>query len=117
GQLRPHPGPRRRAGPLRRAVLRAARDGRAVRHVPPGGTMTGVAVLGSTGSIGTACLKVLSRHRDRFRVVALTAFGQKDLLETQARSLQGDYVGLVPGPANGWGGASGSHCLVQAATH
>ena len=77
--------------------------------------MTGVAVLGSTGSIGTACLKVLSRHRDRFRVVALTAFGQKELLETQARSWQADYVGLVTGPANGWG--SGSDCLVAAATH
>ncbi len=35
--------------------------------------MKGVAVLGSTGSIGVNTLDVLSRHPDRFRVVALTA--------------------------------------------
>jgi 1-deoxy-D-xylulose-5-phosphate reductoisomerase len=33
----------------------------------------GVAVLGSTGTIGVNTLDVLSRHPDRFRVVALTA--------------------------------------------
>ncbi|HRZ53721.1 MAG TPA: hypothetical protein P5284_11195, partial [Candidatus Contendobacter sp.] len=33
----------------------------------------GVAILGSTGSIGVSTLDVLSRHADRFRVVALTA--------------------------------------------
>jgi len=35
--------------------------------------MQGVAVLGSTGSIGKSALSVLRRHRDRFEVVALTA--------------------------------------------
>ena len=35
--------------------------------------MRGVAVLGSTGSIGESALAVLRRHPDRFRVVALTA--------------------------------------------
>ena len=34
----------------------------------------GVAILGSTGSVGTTALRVLQRHQDRFRVVALTAF-------------------------------------------
>ena len=34
---------------------------------------TGVAVLGSTGSIGTNTLDVIARHSDRFRVVALAA--------------------------------------------
>jgi 1-deoxy-D-xylulose-5-phosphate reductoisomerase len=34
---------------------------------------TGVAVLGSTGSIGTNTLDVIGRHPDRFRVVALAA--------------------------------------------
>jgi 1-deoxy-D-xylulose-5-phosphate reductoisomerase len=33
----------------------------------------GVAILGSTGSIGVSTLDVLARHRDRFEVVALTA--------------------------------------------
>ena len=35
--------------------------------------MIGVAVLGSTGSIGESTLDVLGRHPDRFRVVALAA--------------------------------------------
>jgi 1-deoxy-D-xylulose-5-phosphate reductoisomerase len=74
----------------------------------------GVAILGSTGSIGTASLQVIARHRERFRVVALTAFGQKDLLEAQERAWQPAYVGLVRGAMNGWSG--GAECLVEAAT-
>ena len=35
--------------------------------------MIGVAVLGSTGSIGESTLDVVGRHEDRFRVVALAA--------------------------------------------
>ncbi len=75
---------------------------------------TGIAILGSTGSIGTSALKVAARHRDRFRVAALTAFGQRDLLETQARTFSPAFVGLVKESANGW--ASGTACLVEAAT-
>ncbi len=77
--------------------------------------MTGVAVLGSTGSIGTSSLSVLNRHRDRFRVVALTAFGNRDLLEAQAKAFAPSFVGLVADRANGWG--TGPACLVEAATH
>jgi 1-deoxy-D-xylulose-5-phosphate reductoisomerase len=76
---------------------------------------TGVAILGSTGSIGTSALQVLARHRDRFHVVALTAFEQKDLLEQQAAAWRPAFVGLVQARANGW--ASGADCLVEAATH
>jgi len=65
----------------------------------------GVAVLGSTGSIGTSALKVIARHKDRFHVAALTAFGQKDLLQQQARTWQAPFVGLVKESANGWGTA------------
>jgi 1-deoxy-D-xylulose-5-phosphate reductoisomerase len=43
-----------------------------------------VAVLGSTGSIGTQALEVVSLHPDRFRVVALSAGGNLDLLGRQA---------------------------------
>jgi 1-deoxy-D-xylulose 5-phosphate reductoisomerase len=46
----------------------------------------GVAVLGSTGSIGRTTLEVLGRHRDRFHVVALTAGSNADLLDEQARA-------------------------------
>ena len=36
-------------------------------------TSCGVAILGSTGSIGRSTLDVVERHPDRFRVVALSA--------------------------------------------
>jgi 1-deoxy-D-xylulose-5-phosphate reductoisomerase len=44
----------------------------------------GVAVLGSTGSIGTQALDVLEGLADRFRVVALAAGSNAQLLEQQA---------------------------------
>jgi 1-deoxy-D-xylulose-5-phosphate reductoisomerase len=45
-----------------------------------------VAVLGSTGSIGTQALDVLARHADAFEVVALAAGGRAaDLAEQAAR--------------------------------
>ncbi len=70
----------------------------------------GVAVLGSTGSIGTAALRVLARQRERFRVVALTANGSAELLKRQAAETGAGFVGLVRGGA-------GPECLVEAATH
>ena len=55
----------------------------------------GVAVLGSTGSIGTTALRVLDRQRGAFRVEALTAYENATLLEEQARAFGPPYVGLV----------------------
>src|SRR4051812_13536914 len=46
----------------------------------------GVAILGSTGSIGTQALDVLSRHRDEYHVVALAAGRNTDLLAAQAQA-------------------------------
>jgi len=40
-------------------------------------------ILGSTGSVGASTLDVVSRHRDRFEVVALTARSQTDALFAQ----------------------------------
>ena len=75
----------------------------------------GVAVLGSTGSVGTSALKVLARQRERFRVVALTAYGQRDRLEAQVAAFKPAFVGLVNGAAgDGW--RSGRECLVEAVT-
>ena len=54
-----------------------------------------VSVLGSTGSIGTTALTVLDRHRDRFRVIALTAHGNADVLARQVEQWRPYYVGLV----------------------
>ena len=47
--------------------------------------MIGVSILGSTGSIGLSTLDVLQRHRDRYRVVALTANRDVDGLAAQCR--------------------------------
>ena len=45
--------------------------------------MTGVAVLGSTGSIGRQALEVISRHSDRFDVVALASAHGGDPMAAQ----------------------------------
>jgi 1-deoxy-D-xylulose-5-phosphate reductoisomerase len=45
----------------------------------------GVVVLGSTGSVGTQALDVISRHPDDYRVVALAAGSNVELLAAQAR--------------------------------
>lgn len=79
----------------------------------------GVAILGSTGSIGTTALRVLERQRSRFHVAALTAFSNAALLAEQADRFTPEFVGLVrpsggdSGPS-GW--ACGERCLVDAAT-
>jgi 1-deoxy-D-xylulose-5-phosphate reductoisomerase len=44
-----------------------------------------IALLGSTGSIGTQALDVISRYPDKFEVEALTAGDNIDLLTSQAR--------------------------------
>src|SRR5437773_7712303 len=75
----------------------------------------GVAVLGSTGSIGRSTLQVLARQRDRFRVVAITGHSNKELLAQQAAEWKPAFVGLVNGGDKGKG--NGTSCLVEAATH
>ena len=56
---------------------------------------TGVAILGSTGSIGTTALRVLARHPSRFHIAALTAHENAPLLAEQARATGAPFVGLV----------------------
>jgi 1-deoxy-D-xylulose-5-phosphate reductoisomerase len=46
----------------------------------------GVVVLGSTGSVGTQALDVIARHPDDYRVVALAAGSNVELLAEQART-------------------------------
>ncbi len=59
----------------------------------------GVAVLGSTGSIGTQALDVVRTHPDRFRVVALAAGRPSELLAAQAAEfgLPGDRARATAG--------------------
>lgn len=76
----------------------------------------GVAILGSTGSVGTTALRVLQRQSDRFRVAALTAFNNAALLSEQAAQFAPSFVGIVgngAGPHPGW--TVGTECLVEAA--
>ena len=77
----------------------------------------GVAVLGSTGSIGTTALRVLDRQRARFRVTALTANSNAALLREQAQKFSPTFVGMVESQSNGdeaW--KSGTDSLIAAAT-
>ena len=48
-------------------------------------SLQNVTILGSTGSIGTSTLDVLVRHPERYRVFALTAATQVDLMLAQCR--------------------------------
>ncbi|MGH7664583.1 MAG: 1-deoxy-D-xylulose-5-phosphate reductoisomerase [Gemmatimonadaceae bacterium] len=77
----------------------------------------GIAVLGSTGSIGVAALDVLERHSARFHVHALTANTNAELLREQVARFRPEYVGLADdagAAASGW--STGMECLIQAAT-
>lgn len=69
----------------------------------------GVAILGSTGSIGKSALQVLARQRERFRVVALTARDNREALDRQVREWRPRLSGLVA--------ERGPELLVEAATH
>ena len=51
-----------------------------------------IAVLGSTGSIGTQALQVIEEHSDKYEVYALTANNNVDLLIAQARKFLPDVV-------------------------
>ncbi len=57
--------------------------------------MQSLTILGSTGSIGTSTLDVVARHPDRYRVAALTANKQVDLLYKQCILFNPAYAVLL----------------------
>ncbi len=57
--------------------------------------MKRIAILGSTGSIGTQALDIISRFSDDFEVVALSANSNIDLLEEQVRQFKPQKVSVV----------------------
>ena len=54
-----------------------------------------VAILGSTGSIGTQTLDVIDRHSELFEVYALTAHSNIDLLVKQAKRYRPEVVAIA----------------------
>ena len=55
----------------------------------------GIAILGSTGSIGTQTLEVISEHKNLFSVEVLTANNNCDLLIEQAKKYKPNAVVIV----------------------
>lgn len=53
-----------------------------------------IAVLGSSGSIGTQTLDVVSRHPDKLEVVALALHSQVAVLEEQARAFRAGHMAV-----------------------
>ncbi|MCY3753220.1 MAG: 1-deoxy-D-xylulose-5-phosphate reductoisomerase [Alphaproteobacteria bacterium] len=84
-----------------------------------------VTILGATGSVGANTLSVIGEHRERFRVVALAAGRNADLLAQQARAFRpefaaiaepGSYAALKEGLAGtGIETAAGPDAVVEAA--
>lgn len=56
--------------------------------------MKKIAVIGSTGSIGTQTLNIVRRNRDKYKIVALTAGNNEKLLIDQAEEFLPDLIGL-----------------------
>ncbi|HEV2108814.1 MAG TPA: 1-deoxy-D-xylulose-5-phosphate reductoisomerase [Thermomicrobiales bacterium] len=54
----------------------------------------GISILGSTGSVGRQALDVISRMPDRFRIVALAAGANSELLAEQAARFRPSLVAL-----------------------
>lgn len=68
--------------------------------------MKKVAILGSTGSIGTQTLDVIRKNADKLQVVSLVAFSRKEKLLEQVKEFNPSYYALIS--------QSGEQCLIDA---
>lgn len=59
------------------------------------GTLSNLTLLGSTGSIGASTLDVVARHPERYRIVALTAHRQDEVLFQQCVRFAPRYAVLL----------------------
>jgi 1-deoxy-D-xylulose-5-phosphate reductoisomerase len=57
--------------------------------------MKKLTILGSTGSIGVSTLEVVAAHPEKFRVVALTAGANLELLKTQIEKFKPELVSVL----------------------
>ena len=79
-------------------------------------TLTGIALLGATGSIGRSALNVVARHRERYAVRAVTSNANVEALSRIAAEHQPSFVGVVaPQSAAPHGWRVGAGVLTQAA--
>ena len=76
----------------------------------------GIALLGSTGSIGRSTLAVLRRQPEHFRVVALTAGRNREKFEAQVTEWRPSYAALA-GLRSDSRWPTGPGVLIEAATH
>ena len=60
-------------------------------------TVQRLAILGSTGSVGTSTLDVVARHPERFQIVGLSAWQRVDVLLDQCRRFKPRTVVLPTG--------------------
>ena len=72
--------------------------------------MKKIAILGSTGSIGTQTLSVIEEHADDFEVTALACGNNIRLLEEQMRKFRPKLVAVWSKEAAGPHGGSGHSC-------
>ena len=68
--------------------------------------MKKVAILGSTGSIGTQTLDVIRKNADKLQVVSLVAFSREDKLLQQVKEFNPSYYALIS--------QKGEGCLIEA---
>jgi 1-deoxy-D-xylulose-5-phosphate reductoisomerase len=61
--------------------------------------MIGLTVLGATGSIGVSTLDVVARHPDRFKIVALTANRNHELLAAQCVQFRPQLAVMADAPS------------------
>lgn len=84
---------------------------------------TGIALIGSTGSIGTQTLQVLEQHQDRFRLVTIAAGTNVELLADQIDRFAPELA-VHSNPAmpperkrDGTQYGCGAEALIEAVTH
>ncbi len=59
--------------------------------------MKRIALIGSTGSIGRQVISVVGAHPDKFRIVALVAYGSRELFFGQVNKLRPEAAALISG--------------------
>ncbi len=57
--------------------------------------MKGIAILGSTGSIGRNTLEVIRKNPGRFRVISLSAGGNTGLLKEQIEEFEPEFISVL----------------------